>query len=576
MEPQSRSLNAYLLVNSFSPGCAEGRERVLPFLEHFGVPYDPIDLVHDPLPTDLADRPLIILAHPQLDDAGWRTGKNAPACLRDALRAGAGLVSFDPLLSAQLLKAPEPQRTVYNGVEIARTGHPITALHEPGQAFVFGQPIQAAEAPGEPLLTAGDITFLGAASLEKGRLVTWSSTAWMDTRSLGPFCGMDDLFWRGLVWAARKPFFLRGLPPLVTMRVDDVAGRGGLWGETPLYWVEDCLRLGWKPWLGLFIYNNSPETVRQLQAFTAAGQVTVFPHAFGRPNRAPEDNFYYDPNGISLRADTYDEFIYFNHQGQSPWTDSEAERGLRAVDRWFADRASLPISRVALPHWYEMGANTVQHIADRWSCDMVGKPMDIDLPLAPGVGWLPLGPFRRFEPPGESFPFTADRRGKKPVYYADFLQWQGRGFFNSLTEIRDDAGYEWAPDNAVEAAIARGVRQIRRALNGMALASLFTHETDYIYKIRPENWRAIMEGITREIAAAGPRLVTLDEGQAVLRATKTSRLEQVSCSTTGEVKGRFTGRADCPTTFTRYETDSLTGYLVDVPAFEGQVEVSAG
>ncbi len=75
-----------------------------------------------------------------------------------------------------------------------------------------------------------------------GQLLSWASTDWMDTRVLGPLAGLDDLFWRGLVWAARKPFCLRGLPPLVTMRVDDVAGTGGHWQQTPLYWARTMRR----------------------------------------------------------------------------------------------------------------------------------------------------------------------------------------------------------------------------------------------------------------------------------------------------------------------------------------------
>ena len=39
----------------------------------------------------------------------------------------------------------------------------------------------------------------------------------------GQFQGIDDLVWRGIVWAARKPFVMRGMPPFISMRVDDAA-----------------------------------------------------------------------------------------------------------------------------------------------------------------------------------------------------------------------------------------------------------------------------------------------------------------------------------------------------------------
>ena len=58
----------------------------------------------------------------------------------------------------------------------------------------------------------------------------WGSYDWMVSTVLGPVDGLDDLVWRGVVWAARKPFVMRGMPNLVTMRVDDVSG--------PFWWVH--------------------------------------------------------------------------------------------------------------------------------------------------------------------------------------------------------------------------------------------------------------------------------------------------------------------------------------------------
>lgn len=573
METGSQTLNALILVNSGSPDYAEGIERVIMYMEHFGVPYDLIDVLHEPLEKSLNIRPLIFLAHPRLDHTGSRFGSRGRAALHEALRQGTGVVSFDPSLSAYLAGGDEGQPRPVNQLEIAPAGHIITAMHCSGQSYKLERTVNACDIPGEALLVNGSQTFLGVKTVEQGRLLTWASTDWMDTRVLGPMAGLDDLFWRGIVWAARKPFCIRGLPPLVTMRVDDVAGRGALWDQSPLYWVEDCVNLGWKPWLGLFIYNNDPGTVRQLQGFTSSGHGTVFPHAFGRPNRNSDDNFYYYENALPFRADHYDEFIYFNHQAGRPWSDAEARRGLEAVDEWLAAHAPLPVSRVALPHWYEMGINTAAHIAERWGCDMLGKPMEADLPFVPGISWWNLKPFRSFEPPGDCAPSSPDYRARRALYYADFVTLDGFQFFNSLTEIHDDAGYEWAPDNDVEATIKRGVRQLRRALDSMAMSSLFTHETDYIYKIRPDNWAAIMEGVTEGIKAYQPWMVTLDEGQQILRATRTSRLARVSREPSGTIIAIFEGQADCATGFYCFTDDTLNADLIEAPAFDGRVSV---
>ena len=75
----------------------------------------------------------------------------------------------------------------------------------------------------------------------------WGSYGWMVSTVLGPVDGLDDVVWRGVVWAARKPFVMRGLPNFVTMRVDDVEG--------PFDWVHAANAVGFKPFLALFISN---------------------------------------------------------------------------------------------------------------------------------------------------------------------------------------------------------------------------------------------------------------------------------------------------------------------------------
>ena len=69
--------------------------------------------------------------------------------------------------------------------------------------------------------------------------------------------------------------------------------------------------------------------------------------------------------------------------------------------------------------------------------------------------------------------------------------------FNCVTEIRDDAAYEWYPDlTGVTGTIGRGTRQTCRALDGMELATLFTHGHYVIHRrgpSAPANWRAILD-----------------------------------------------------------------------------------
>ena len=173
--------------------------------------------------------------------------------------------------------------------------------------------------------------------------------------------------------------------------------------------------------------------------------------------------------------------------------------------------------------------------------------------------------------------FDSAKRGQRPVYYTDFVNFANRQFFLCCTEIRDETGYEWRPGNDVAGTVGRGVRQLRRALDSMALAVLFTHETDYIYKICPGAWEEELAQIATGIADYNPVYVTLDDGVCYVRATRTARL--ASCrynATTGEVTATFTGRADVPTHFYLFTEagGEIEARLVGVPAFEGETVIT--
>jgi hypothetical protein len=566
-------LAALILLNSASPVCRRGCQRLLPYFDHFGIPYILWDINRAPLPANLGDYPLLVIAHAHIDPGGRRIGSLGRRRLIDAVKEGSGLVSFDPYWAAE--RFPISSYQVAETIEFP-AAHPITASHPAGEAIALASPLRLprlAAAPVETLVTAAGHPLLVAAQLGKGCLAQWATSAWMDSGILGPLAGLDGVLWRGLTWAARKPFVLRGLPPLVTMRVDDVAGTGARWDQSPLYWVHIANQLGLKPWLGLFLYNLTEPAIRELREFIQQCQASAFPHAFGRPNRSGESDFYYYPNALPLRADRYDEFIYFDHQRGRPWLTAEAARGLAAVDEWYDAHAPLPMSPYAIAHWGEMGSNVMAHVHDRWGADLIATYHGTDIPLE-GASWLVGAPFRLYERPGSAL-FEVARRGTRPVYYADFFSFGERAFFNCFTEIRDDGGYEWAPDDDVRATIERGVRQLRRALDSLVLPVLFTHETDYLYKIPPAAWVDILAGVKAGISSENPIYVTMEDGVRYVRATRTARWQSCTYDTTsGGICANFAGEADVETHFQLYTAEEhLVAQRVAIPPFKGTVQV---
>ena len=581
-------MQALVLLDSRRPEARFGMERILPYLDHFGIPYAAVDLASQNIPSSPSAAALWIVSHSGIaaDDAALR--KDVDHIVKRAVRRGAGLVTFDPFFMDDAGKAPVDSMRAAS-VSFTEEPHYITGFHQAGDSIAFFGTVKIPRLRSNEsrvLVEAGTHPFLIAGKEGRGRIVRWAGPEWMHTSALGPMAGLDDCLWRSFVWAARKPFVMRGLPPIVTMRVDDVAGRGGLWNRTPLYWVETANRFGFKPWLGLFIYNLNPCAVEELRGYLLSGTATAMPHAFGRPNRSdPEKQmetylasknaddcpFYYYPGAMPLRSDSYDEFLYYNHRLGRAWPDDDAERGLQAADEWIASHQPLPLSAYFVPHWYESGKNAVGHAAQKWGMRFIALPKPMDAPYDESTPWLRGGPFRLHEAPQSC-------RIVRPVYYADTVTVSGERFFNCLTEIRDDAGYEWAPDNDVQATVGRGVRQLKRALHAMALAVLFTHETDYIYRIRPENWEEELRLIAEGIRGEDPVFMTLDDALKVVRATKTSKIrsaEWIPSRKSAEI--RFDEHSDVESgcyLFTERDGEILRTFI-RVDAFRGAKTVEA-
>jgi hypothetical protein len=271
-----------------------------------------------------------------------------------------------------------------------------------------------------------------------------------------------------------------------------------------------------------------------------------------------------------------DEFLFYDHQTARPWTDAEAARRLASVDAWYKANSPLPISRYSLAHYGEVGSNTIGHVREKWGCDLIGQFFDLDKPLVFETPALIGGPFRRYEEPGSAL-IGSWRTGPRPLYYADFVNLGGYQFFNCMTEVRDVAGYEWFPVVDVPEAVQRGVRQVRRAIDSMALGVLFTHEGDHIVRIPPQDWSEKIGGVAAGIAGCNPIYVTMDEAVTYVRATRKSSL--ASCAhdpETGVVTATLTGQADVDTHFQLFtdEGGEIVRRLVPIPAFEGGTRVA--
>jgi hypothetical protein len=518
-------------------------DMIKPYLDWFGIPYDVCDINSTLLP-DLNNYALIIFGHRAVYREDYPEGQQVYpiAALETAISGGVGLYSFDPHLfdfesafntlgethpdfySSQIDISTDHYITQYHANDIYNPTNNIVPLNvfndQPQTIHIWAHSYYLTGTNTTTLasMSSGGITepLLEVANYGNGRIAKWSAYLWAFDDRLGPVHGMDDIVWRGIVWAARKPFVMQGMPPMITMRVDDVDATGTNI-ENNFEWLNIANEFGFIPWCGTFSYTMSPIAINTLRALINSNHATASPHAFGT-----EDYIYYNVHNLP-------DF--------SPSANVIAARN-------FYTSNSLPMSKYLVPHAYLLSSDALTEIRNM-GIEYIGIPIQYDQLYNGSTDWLSCGPYRINRP--------GNPAGGLPVYYGGKVNWLGNDFFISLTEIRDDGGYEWYPDNGDIATVtARGVRHLRRALNSMVLPTLFTHEYR-LANISTTDWRQILSGLNSAISSYNPEYRSMDYAVQYVRAkvnmnitnvTDDNNMVNISCSGINDMETRcylFTG-----------------------------------
>ncbi len=519
---------------------------IKPYLDHFGFPYTEVE--GDALP----DCALILVAH-----AGVKLSSDAVDAVKNH---GVGLVCFNSnALPESWLK--QGHDGVAGNINFLDCSHYITALHKCGESIplykkheiMCGMSLKE----GEVLVTADGIPLLEVDSTRGGKVVLWQDCGWMSHAVLGPIHGMDDLVWRSIVWAAKKPFVLQGMPYFIGMRVDDV---WGAWREinpeNPLVWVDIANEYGIIPWLGLFQDNMDDATIAKVRQLVADGKATAFPHAFAGcdwvPTTLPEH------------------WAHFDHHAKKPYSDEVMAENAARIKTWYKENG-IPISKYALAHYYETGSNAIPHLIDM-GCEFIGVHMQPDTPYLPG-NWIKAGPYRKYE--------DGDFRESRPVYYGDYLDVENAPehsgkLFNCVTEIRDISGYEWHPTSDVNQTVDRGIRHLRRAFDSMVPAAFFTHESCWIQRMSPKTWRESLDAILKAVEGYEPQFMSMDDICAYARAKHDTSITCAELDAEGKLNVTVEGKSDIKTSlfvFRDAENGEIAKTLADIPPVNGKTNI---
>lgn len=551
--------NAVVLVNSASPSYPEFGQRLQTYLDHFGVPYDVLDITTAAVDSSIANYQLIIVGHTGLDAGATRyLDSTEQQAIADAVLNGSGFFSVDGDLATD---ADQGRYTfidtffglTYQGkfntassISIPSSEHYITALQEAPATWALRAAIQGdvVTPPGSvaSLASVGNSPLLLVTTTGQGRAVQWLSDDWIAAGTFGQFQGMDDLIWRSLVWAARKPFVLRGMPPFVTMRVDDSSGPGA--GSTPWAWVDIANQYGFKPFIAFFMDDIDVEEAAKLRSLIEKGLATA-----------------------SIHGRSQWDFFYFDHNFGRNYPDATIQSYFADADDFYAAYGIVG-GKTIVPHYYESGDNVYEELAAR-GIEFLTTTNRPGWAYVDSTPPMPAGPYRKYGTPGSNANQTFN------VFIADWLTiapdhpLNGQ-FFNVLTEVRED-NYDLAPDRPSDVVIHDGTMQLKRALDSLVPASLFFHEYQ-LHSVSSAKWTNDLSAITANIASYEPLYVTYDHMAQYVRALATSRLNSTTFdAASSQLSITFTGNSDIDTQFYVFidSGDTIARTPLNVTAFSG-------
>ena len=551
-------------------------------LDHFGVAWEALECgdYMPPPPGHVADRAAYVIAH---DGAGAGLKPQVAAEIVENVRAGAGLISLDREIEnwPSELRGPAAADLRKAAVETLRFAAPegfITFGHEQGEEVCLDAALTVTtlpvQAPWEALLAAPDGGCVAARGpVGEGRVVMFGcgERLWAE-EVYGHVRGMDGLLWRALVWAAKKPFPMRCIPPYVGARMDDCNGTYGAFA-----YVDIMNRFGIKPNLGLFIDEMGPSDWAAAGRLFARGGADFSMHAFrddfyrARPNYKP---FAVSPDKPDLSrggVETLFEGLSLDHETGRDLDTATVRRNFERMDEAFA-RAGIRHSRVINAHYGEVGWRAVPLFLERGA----------DMPCNNSV----IGQLYGNQPPWRPGPYAVrGDTGRHGLVLAHCPHNSGLTFVNmsmghlGTSHMASDilSGHvpflDEAPRPLLDKAIARGVFNVKLGLDALGFGMIMTHE-ERIDAISPDDWDAVITGIVQGLEGWDLEYTGREHLGVMCKRILDSRLVWAEATDAGlccELSGRTDGPS--PLTIWDNEGDGCARRTVEVGPVEGFAEV---
>jgi hypothetical protein len=516
-------------------------------LEHCGLPFRTLDLAWSPLDSaDLSNSAAVLFAQ---EHVGASLRASDVSALLEAVDAGLGLVNLDfDLAGAPAGLAPElgleadgPSVSFsfasLAGLGIRTDQHYITGTKNPGDLTRLRKPIAYARVrpTGDQLKVlveaenGGPVLLAGRRG--RGRVVQWTVSPRLWLREyLGFTQGLDDLFWKSIVWVARKPFLMKAMPPYVRMRFDDCNGH---WrNAVDFAFLDHFVARGHRPNVSL-----------NVRSITSDGAARVA--ELGRSGRA-------DFAAHTLDAETS---VWFKRR-HGAYSAEEMRAIAREVDAAFA-RWGIEPSKVLSDHEHEFGHTALPYLQSRG----IRYKMNINLPNEEREGlhrdWQPA-PYGSM-----SYAFDEQPVSGMFVVFNHFPTFDhsrtyvndGQQFFLNRTggvgELKWDflngltTSTRGAAGNDIKQAARRFAEHTARGFDSLFFGGSITH-SHFIKDLAPTEWDDLLDDFER-LTARYPKLyVSYDEIAEYAESKVNTHVESVELRPDGGLSCALRGEATLP------------------------------
>ena len=565
------NMTVLVLVDTAKVDFPLQQEILFSCLSHFGIPYELFDLGYEELKYEtLREHRAVVIAQ---ENIGPCLSNSEMEALVRAVREGLGLLNFDNALQAYgevyrtLLGVQYKtlgDRIQFEGcreVIINRCDHYITQAQEVGAEHRLKMPlsvlvVSSTEARVEMLAeTRTKNPIILATIYGQGRVVQFliPPRIWLD-QYLGHLHGLDDVFWKSIVWVAKKPFVMKAWPPMVAMRVDD---EGFIKKPGDLAFLQIGSEFGWKIHLGLAIRSVPAECYEKIKKISDVGKAEIVAHAFDREN------------GL------------FNVLNVRDYTKQEMKDAASEIDAFF-ERIGIAPSKVINNHEWGWGRSALAYMKSRGMNYGLNPNLPCEHSVRELTDWQPY-PYGSFDVFYDYLPQDHDIMmlrshpeqeylrvylpNGKFVWYDARIQEEVYDFMKGKT-IAD--GKE---SNDINAIAVKMARQIKFLTENLFWAGLITHTTTTT-RLSPSEWRKLFERF-EQLTSHYPKIYsTFTEVGDYAVSKRDSRLTRAEMDD-GKVHCVLRGETLCATKMYvfREKGNTITLNLEEVPKFEGQIEI---